>query len=276
MFERSRFGMVFLLMSGFLAVSPANGAGKVEVQWLGHACVKFTSVEGKVIVVDPFLRNNPKTPQMYKDLKSLGKVDVILITHGHADHIADVSELAKLTGAKVVGGGFLPNQMAAEGVVEKNQIIYMDKGGYIKPLGDKIKINMVRAEHSSSINLAVLSGGKEKEHYIDAGEPVGYVIEFENGFKVYHSGDTGVFGDMSLIGKMYKPDLAMISIGGHFTMDGEQAGYAMKELMKPKKVIPIHYGTYPLLTGTPDQLKKVLDKSSIKVIDLEPGGAINF
>lgn len=249
---------------------------KVDVLWLGHATVKLTSVEGKIIVIDPFLKNNPKTPKKYKDLKALGKVDVILITHGHGDHVADVRELATLTGAKVVANASLVKQMAALGVLDKKQIIAMNKSGTIQPVGDKIKIHMVRAEHSSSLNMAQLSGGKDKEAYVYAGEPVGYVIEFENGIKIYHSGDTGVFGDMELIGKLYKIDVAMICIGGHFTMDGEKAGYAMKELMKPKMIIPIHYGTKPILKGNPAQLKKALGSSSIKVIDLKPGESIKF
>lgn len=265
------------LFVGMLILLPAAQAkNKVEILWLGHASVKLTSIEGKVIVIDPFLKNNPKTPEQYKNLSALGKVDLILVTHGHGDHVSDAAELAKLTGAKIVGNAELVRQMAAAGVVDKEQIIAMNKSGTIQPVGDKIKIHMVRAEHSSSLNMSQLTGGKEKEQYVSAGEPVGYVVEFENGFKIYHSGDTGVFGDMELIGKLYKPDVAMICIGGIFTMDGEQAAYAMKELMKPRNVIPIHYGTYPALKGDPAQLKKAMGKSSIKVIDLEPGGAVSF
>ena len=266
-----------VLFYSMLILAPqVYAANTVEVQWLGHASVKFTSVDGRVIVVDPFLKNNPKTPEQYKTLTALGKVDVILVTHGHGDHVSDVVELAKLTGARIAGNAELVRQMAAVGIVEKEQIIAMNKGGFIQPVGDKIKIHMVHAEHSSSLNMAQLTGGKEKESYVSAGEPVGYVVEFENGFKVYHSGDTGVFGDMALIGTLYKPDVAMVCIGGHFTMDGEQAAYAMKELMKPKNIIPIHYGTFPVLKGTPAQLKKALGKSSIKVIELEPGGKVSF
>jgi L-ascorbate metabolism protein UlaG (beta-lactamase superfamily) len=268
--------IIALFVSMLFLVHQARAENKVEVLWLGHATVKLTSVDGKVIVIDPFLKNNPKTPAQYKDLKGLGNVDVILITHGHGDHVADAVELAKLTGAKVVGNAELVRQMAALGVIDKGQIVAMNKSGAIRPVGEKVTINMVRAEHSSSLNMAQLTGGKEKEHYVSAGEPVGYVIEFENGTRIYHSGDTGVFGDMALIGKLYKPDVAMITIGGHFTMDGEQAAYAMKELMKPKIIIPIHYGTFPILQGNPAQLKKALGKSPIKVIDLEPGGKASF
>lgn len=269
--QRILSARLFTMLITLLLCQLAYAGDKVEVLWLGHATVKLSSVDKKVIVIDPFLKNNPKAPAKYKDLKALGKVDVILITHGHGDHIADVAELARLTGAKVVANAELVRQMVAAGALDKEKIIAMNKSGTIKPVGDKIKIHMVRAEHSSSLNMSQISGGKEKEHYASAGEPVGYVIEFENGKKLYHSGDTGVFGDMALIGKLYKPDLAMICIGGHFTMDGEKAAYAMKELMKPKKIVPIHYGTFPILKGNPAQLKKALGKTSIQVEILKPG-----
>ena len=268
--------VITLFISMLILAPQVYAAKKVEVLWLGHATVKLTSVNGKVIIIDPFLKNNPKTPAEYKDLKALGKVDLILVTHGHGDHVSDAAEIAKLTGAKLVGNAELVRQMASLGLVDKGQIVAMNKSGTVQPVGDNIKIHMVRAEHSSSLNMAQLSGGKEKEHYVSAGEPVGYVVEFENGFKIYHSGDTGVFGDMALIGNMYKPDVAMICIGGHFTMDGDQAAYAMKNLMKPKMIIPIHYGTFPILKGNPQQLKKALGKSAIKLIELQPGGKISF
>lgn len=261
------------IMLSCLAPAVAH-ADKIEVLWTGHATVRITSVEGKVIVVDPSLRKNPATPEKYRKLESLGKVDLILVTHGHGDHTADLSELAKLTGAKVVSNRELGLQMVALGKLESTNAITMNKGGTVTPIGPKIKIHMVSADHSSSIDLGELTGGVAK--FVDGGAPVGYIIELENGFKIYHSGDTGVFGDMALIGKLYKPDLAMVCIGGVFTMDSEGAAYAMSELVKPKQVIPIHYGTYPFLTGTPAQLKKALGSSKIKVIDLKPGESVTF
>jgi len=249
-------------------------AAKIEVLWLGHATVKITSQEGKVIVIDPSLRTKPKTPEKYRDLANLGKVDLILVTHGHGDHVADVSELAKITGAKVVGDYELILQMTALGLLDKKNVEAMNKGGSITPIGPKIKVTMVPAEHSSSLNLAEIAGGKEE--FVEAGMPVGYVIELENGFKIYHSGDTDVFPGMDLVGKRLKPDLAMVCIGGYFTMDPEGAAYAIKNYIKPKQVIPIHYGTWPLLTGTPEQFKKAMGKTGIKVIDLAIGGTVKF
>lgn len=260
-------------MLSFLAPVVAH-ADKIEVLWTGHATVRIESVEGKVIVVDPALRNNPTTPEKYKKLESLGKVDLILVTHGHGDHTADLSELAKLTGAQVISSRELGLQMVALGKLESNSLVAMNKGGTVMPVGPKIKIHMVSADHSSSIDLGELAGGVAR--FVDAGTPVGYIIELENGFKIYLSGDTGVFGDMALIGKLYKPDLAIICIGGVFTMDPEGAAYAMSELVKPKQIIPIHYGTRPVLAGTPAQLKKALGNSKIQVIDLKPGESVTF
>lgn len=276
-----RTAQKILLIVCLLTASSVSVAGnKVTVQWLGHAAVKLTSLEGKVIVIDPFLKKNPKTPEKYKNLKELGKVDVILLTHGHFDHLADVVELSKLTGAKVAANAELVRNLAASGILDSNQIIAMNKSGIITPAGDKVKIHMVRAEHSSSIDMAKLVGnklnGKEVKLHAYAGEPVGYVVEFENGFKVYHSGDTGVFGDMELIGKMYKPDVAMVCIGGIFTMNGEQAAYAMKNLMKPANIIPIHYGTFPILKGNVAQLRKAMGDSTIKILEMKPGDSVNF
>jgi len=261
----------YLLLICLLAVytSQAWAAGKIEILWLGHATVKITSVEGKVIVIDPSLKSKPNTPDKYRDLNALGKVDMILVTHGHSDHIADVSELAKLTGAKVVGNHELILQMTALGLLNKDNVVFMNKGGSVSPIGPKIKVSMVPAEHSSSLNLAQLTGGKEQ--YIYAGAPVGYVIEFENGFKIYDSGDTDVFVGMDLIGKRFKPDLAMVCIGGHFTMGPEGAAYALTKFIKPKMVMPVHYGTWPILTGTPAQLKKAMGKSKIKMLDAKIG-----
>jgi len=253
---------------------PSWAAGKIEVLWLGHATVKITSVEGKVIVIDPSLKSKPNTPEQYRDLKALGKVDLILVTHGHSDHVADVSELAKLTGARVVGNYELILQMVGLGLLKQDNTEFMNKGGTITPVGPKIKITMVPAEHSSSLNMPQLTGGKEQ--FIDAGAPVGYVIEFENGFKIYDSGDTDVFVGMDLIGKRFKPDLAIVCIGGYFTMGPEGAAYALKNFIKPKMVMPVHYGTWPMLTGTPEQLKKAMGKTNIKIMDVKIGEPVSF
>ena len=254
-------------------------AAQVEVQWLGHATTRITTTGGKTIVIDPFVTGNPTTPAEFKDLSAFGSVDLILITHGHSDHVADLGELARISGAKVVANYELALQLAALGVIEADNAIGMNKSGTVTPLGADIKIHMVPAEHSSSVDLPGLGLPLVQENgqrFLDAGAPVGYVVELENGFKIYHSGDTGVFGDMALIHDLYAPDLALVCIGGHFTMDPEGAAYAMRELVKPKQVIPIHYGTYPIIDRTPAEFKAALGDTSIQVLDVTPGQAVKF
>lgn len=254
-------------------------AAQVEVLWLGHATTRITSTEGKVIVIDPFLKKNPKTPPKYKDLKALGKVDLILVTHGHGDHTKDLSELARLTGATVVGVWELMHNLANLGAIDASKIIAMNKSGTVAPLGRGIKVHMVPAEHSSSVDLVALGLGSQKPNeprHLTGGASVGYVVELENGFKIYHSGDTGVFGDMALINKFYAPDLALVCIGGYFTMDPNSAAYAVRELIKPKQVIPIHYGTYPVINRTPEEFKAALGDAPIEVLDVKPGQAVKF
>jgi L-ascorbate metabolism protein UlaG (beta-lactamase superfamily) len=155
----------------------------------------------------------------------------------------------------------------------------MNKGGTVAPLGRGIKVHMVPAEHSSSVdllNLGLYNPDSNPHRFLAGGAPVGYVVELENGFKIYHSGDTDVFGDMALINKFFRPDLALVCIGGHFTMDPERAAYAVRELIKPKQVIPIHYGTYPIINRTPAEFKAALGDAPIKVLVVKPGQAVKF
>jgi L-ascorbate metabolism protein UlaG (beta-lactamase superfamily) len=254
----------------------APSVQQVEVLWLGHSTFRITSTTGKVIVIDPYLTRNPRTPAKYKDLKAIGKVDLILATHGHFDHISDLPELAKLTGATVVGIIELANNLVSLGFLDGAKTIFMCKGGTVAPLGPGIKVRMVAADHSSSVDLLGIKPDNTGVRHIGGGEPVGYVIELENGFRIYHTGDTDVFGDMALINKFFKPDLALMCIGGHFTMDPEHAAYALRELIRPKQVIPMHYGTSPVINRTPAELKTALGDAPIKVLDVKPGDAVKF
>lgn len=255
---------------------------EVEVFWLGHGTVRLTSEAGKVIMIDAFLKKNPATPEKYKDLAALGKVDLILITHGHIDHVDDLVELARMNDAKVVANYELAFQLATTGAIKKSHVIDMNKGGTVSPLGRGINIHMVPAEHSSALDLRVFgsdlsdAANFDRLRFLEGGVAVGYVIEFENGFKVYASGDTHVFGDMELIREFHAPDLALLSIGGHFTMGPEDAAYAARELIKPKQVIPIHYGTYPIINRTPIEFMNALGDTSIEVLALKPGEAVRF
>ena len=250
-------------------------SGKVEVHWLGQAAFKITTPTGKVIVLDPFLTQNPKTPADYKDLAKLGNVDLILITHGHGDHVGDVKDLAaRNSGAKVYGPAGLIATLTDLGWIKPEQGVRFGKGGKVQPLGPHITITQVRAEHSSEVT--VTDPETKKSTTYPGGEPAGFIIEMENGFKVYHMGDTGLFGDMKLIADYYKPDLILMPIGGHFVMDPQDAAYATKEWLKPKLIIPMHYGTFPVLKGTPQEYIAALGQTSTKVFPINPGDKLEF
>jgi len=262
---------IALALPGWLL---AQSPGKAELLWLGQAAWKITTPGGKVIVTDPWLTQNPKTPADYKDLTKLGKVDLILVTHGHVDHVGDVKALAAMTGAKVYGPAGLIATLIDLGWVTSEQGVRFGKGGKVQPLGPQITITQTRAEHSSEVT--VVDPATKKSTTYPGGEPAGFIIELENGFKIYHMGDTGIFGDMKLIGEYYKPDLILMPIGGHFVMDPKDAAYATKELLKPKFVIPMHYGTTPVLKGTPQEYLAALGQTSTKVFVMNPGDKLEF
>ena len=247
---------------------------KIEVQWLGQATTKITTLTGKVIVIDPFMVNNPKTPVGYKNLDAIGKVDVILVTHGHGDHTGDVSELAKRTGATVLGPAGLMATIVDLGWVPPEKVVRFGKGGKVQPAGPQITITQTRAEHSSEVT--VTDPATKKSTTYPGGEPAGFIVEMENGFKLYHMGDTGLFGDMRFIGEYYKPDLVMIPIGGHFVMDPKDAAYATNQMLKPKFAIPFHYGTFPVLKGTPQEYKAALGQTTTQVFPISPGDKLQF
>ena len=255
------------------AVTPALASEHVSLQWYGQAAFKVTTPGGKVIVIDPFITKNPKTPAELKDLGKLGKVDLILVTHGHGDHLGDTGELAKLTGAKVGVNADMGHTLDALGIVPMAQLIRFNKSGPIKPLPG-VTVTMVHAEHSSSVVHNHPETKVKSVH--NGGEPAGYIIELENGFKLYHAGDTGIFSDMQLIGSYYQPDLALLPLGGHFTMDPAHAAFAARDLLKSSHVIPIHYGTFPPLKGTPEELQQALKGSSVKVTVMQPGDILKF
>ena len=255
------------------ATAPPQG-GKVQVQWLGQSATKITTVTGKVIVIDPFLINNPKTPPEYKKLEALGKVDLILVTHGHGDHFADAPALAKLNNAPMWGPAGMNQSVVTLGILPVELAPRFGKSGTITPFGPNIKITATHAEHSSELVWKNPATGKDETHV--GGEPVGFIIELENGFKIYHMGDTGLFGDMKFIGEYYKPDLIMIPIGGHFVMDPKDAAFATNTWLKPKYAIQFHYATIPQLKGTPEEYIQALGASPTKVFPIKPGEKLEF
>ncbi|HET9578141.1 MAG TPA: metal-dependent hydrolase [Usitatibacter sp.] len=254
-----------------LAVLPVLAAGKIEMQWFGQSCWKITTPEGKVIVTDPWILQNPTTPAELKNLDALGKVDLILVTHAHFDHFADAPALAKKNNAKIVGPQGLHSTMGTYGIVPAELTVRMGKGGTYSPFPG-VKITATHAEHDSELVWPDAHGNKQV--YV-GGEPFGYIIDID-GFKIYHMGDTGLFGDMKFIGEYYKPDIVLIPIGGHFVMNPEDAAFATKTWLKPKYAVPMHYASNPFLKGTPAEYVKAMGDAPTKVFPIKQGEKLTF
>lgn len=256
------------------AASTPAVKGKTEMLWFGQAGFRIKTPGGKTIVIDPWLSAGPKTPEPYKsDLAAVGKVDVLLVTHGHGDHLGDAPALAKLNNAVLFGPGDMMTTLNTLGVLPPNLVHRFNKTGHVTPLPG-IKVTAVAAEHSSQIVWNNPATGKNESH--PAGEAMGYIIELENGFKIWHMGDTGLFGDMKFISERYKPDLVLMPIGGNFTMDPQDAAFAAREWIKPKMVMPIHYNSNPLAKGTLAEFEAAMKGSKIKVVPIAEGQTLEF
>jgi L-ascorbate metabolism protein UlaG (beta-lactamase superfamily) len=228
--------------------------GALSYTWLGHATFLLVSPGGKRILFDPWVTGNPTSPEA---AKKLGAIDLMLITHGHADHTGDAVAIARSSNAQVVAPFELSEWLQHKGL--KN-VIGMNPGGTLNVLG--LSITMVQAVHSSSV--------EEDGKTIYLGVASGYVVRFEDGLTIYFAGDTAVFGDMRLIAEMYAPSIAFLPIGDLYTMGPEQAAKAC-ELLNVKQVVPMHYGTFPVLTGTPEKLRELVTRKGVQVMELKPG-----
>lgn len=225
-----------------------------SITWLGHATVLIVTAKGTTILIDPFLEHNPKFPKGYKLPE---KIDLLLLTHGHMDHIADAIPVAKKHGARAFGMVEMMGWLESKGLENGTG---MNVGGS-HTHGD-VTFTMTEARHSSGIT--------DGDKTVYGGDPAGFVIALENGPVLYHAGDTAVFSDMQLIRDLYHPELGMLPIGDHYTMGPRGAALAAK-FLGVKAVLPIHFGTFPALTGTPDALEKELTGSGVAVIRTEPG-----
>ena len=226
----------------------------LQITWLGHGTFLLTTPGGKRVLIDPWLAENPACPASHK---KIDKLDLILVTHGHFDHVSDAVSVARATNAPLVGIFELCAWLQQKGLQNATP---MNKGGSVDIAG--LTITMVPAVHSS----AAVEDGK----IIYLGEPVGYVIRLEDARTIYFAGDTAVFGDMRLIRDLYQPEIAFLPIGDHFTM-GPQAAAVAVEMLGVRQVVPMHFGTFPLLTGTPARLKELVSPLGVSVLELQPG-----
>jgi L-ascorbate metabolism protein UlaG (beta-lactamase superfamily) len=228
---------------------------ETTLTWLGHATFRLDTPGGKRVYIDPFLHGNPKCPESEQEPE---RVDVIALTHAHGDHLGDTVELAQKHGCTVVAPVELADWLQIKHSLEK--VRDPNKGGTVDV--DGVKFTLTNAHHSSSNN--------DLEYM---GEPCGIVVTVEDGTKIYFAGDTCVFGDMQLIGRIYEPDLAVLPIGDHYTMGPREAAVAL-ELLGTKRCVPCHYGTFPPLVGTPQELRELAP--GVTVEDVEPGGSITL
>lgn len=226
---------------------------KACITWLGHATVLVQTARGTNILIDPFIAQNPKYP---RDFELPAKIHYILLTHGHGDHISDTVPVAAKHGATVVAIYELASYVAGKGVA---QTIGMNLCGTVQL--DDVAVTMVEAKHSSAAQ------DKQGTHYV--GVAAGYVLTLADGPVLYHAGDTAVFGDMQLIRELYGPEIAMLPIGGHFTMGPKEAALAAR-FLAPRVILPLHFGTFPPLEGTPDELAALVD-ATVQVVRWTPG-----
>jgi L-ascorbate metabolism protein UlaG (beta-lactamase superfamily) len=228
-------------------------ANKPRITWLGHATVLIQTAAGTNILIDPFIQQNPKYP---KGFVLPSKIQYILLTHGHGDHISDAVPVAQKHGSTVVAIYELAAYIGARGAANT---IGMNLGGTVQL--NEVAATMVEAKHSAAAQ------DEKGTHY--AGVAAGFVLTIEGGPVLYHSGDTAVFGDMKLIHDLYEPTVVMLPIGGHYTMGPKEAALAVR-LLAPQVVLPLHFGTFPPLIGTPRDLVALVD-AGVKVVDWNPG-----
>ena len=231
-----------------------------SLTWLGHNSFKLVTRGARTVLLDPWVEGNPACP---KEHKTFDKIDVMTISHGHGDHMADAVTLGKKFKPAVVCNYEIHLFLQKKGVTGTSP---MNKGGTQEVHG--IRFTMVHAVHSSGIE----DGGQ----VVYGGEPCGYVITLEDGTRLYHAGDTGVFSDMALIAELYQPEVALLPIGDLFTMSPREAAVAAR-MLKPKIIVPVHYGTFPALTGTPEALREELKRQNVatEVVALRPGESLS-
>jgi L-ascorbate metabolism protein UlaG (beta-lactamase superfamily) len=255
--------------SSHVETERSRGGGEVEIEWLGHGSFLFTSPQGVRILLDPWTSTNPKCPGRYRRPGAFCNVDIILWTHGHVDHfmLPDARKYVAEYGPEIIApwelSFFIKDQIPGA----KCQTFLLGNKGATASLKG-VNITMVEAYHSAG---AQLTGFEGTNRFV--GEAVGYLLEFENGTRIYHSGDTSLMGDMkTIIGDYYRPDVAILPIGGVFTMGPDEAAFACT-LIRPRVVIPEHFGTFPVLEPSTEAFRNCMKTHApgVTVIELEPG-----
>ena len=240
---------------------------EIQLTWFGHAAFKITTSSGKVLLIDPWL-TNPVFARGKEELAALDRVDLILLTHGHSDHVGDAVEIGKRTGANLVANFDLSAAMVSSLGYPQAQAGNETTGhigGHLSLLDGEVTVTFVPAWHGSSIQR------EENAPPVYAGTPTGLIVALRDGPTSYHTGDTDLFSDMALVHRFNKIDIMLVCIGDHFTMGPARAAEAVK-LVKPTTVIPMHYGTFPVLTGTPEafdhELKQRKVKAKLRVMNI--------
>ncbi len=237
-------------------------SSRVRITWLGHSTFLLTGPDGNTVLIDPFVMSNPRCPDT---LKSFARLDVVAITHGHFDHVGDAVQVcAENDPTAVVAIIEVASWLRGQGV-SADAIVEMNIGGTVQL--DGVSITMVHATHTAGI--------QDGDNMLYGGSPAGLVLEFDDHTSIYHAGDTDVFGDMALIAELFAPDIALLPIGGHYTMGPRSAAKAC-ELLGVGRVVPMHYGTWPVLAGTPEDLRQECDRRglNVEVLSIDPGQTI--
>lgn len=269
MSHRTTFWLRTVLLAATLTTVMATAAqADTKIHWYGHSAFRIETPSGGVILIDPWLKA-PTNPD--KDaIANLGRVDYILITHAHFDHVGNAVEIGKKTGAELITTADLARNLVAVEGYPKDKVRTAYFGGTIAMSKAGARVTLVNAVHGSDLLLS--KPPESGPVTLPAGNPTGVVLEIDGGPTIYHTGDTDVFADMKLIAEFFKVDLMLACIGGIFTMDPARAALAV-EWVNPKQVVPIHYGSFPVLTGTPAQFKAALDKRGLsgRMVEMKPG-----